>query len=555
MKALKTLVKSMFERVDDAQFYDESRQRLDSYDFSIFRCDVEIIKDVRQAFIELTGHYHVRSRRQVWRSVIKLMEFAAVTGIDGEYEGREIISEFGFYLEETNILRKTIGSHFNLVRRLVVWLSENNERDLWQRQRLIERVFQREKVNSRSNYLSKGDLKKIVGACKKEISEIRRRFSVRERALNGEPISGVDLSEQELQAFRALLEAEKEGQWAKKDFELAKKGRLLMFANLRNLNRYRELTSRDVIPIYVLLMIETAGNPYSIMELSCDCLQDHPVDESMCFVNWTKGRASVEQSKVFRRDAKYSAPQLIELVKSMTSCFRSLADEPDKKLLFLTRSGRVAKRLSVQTLHNRLLEFRNDNDLPFFTFEDIRKSVAELVKNATGSVGAVSRVLQHRNIETTSLYLQGKASKEASYERLYKFQGKMISLLEERNPLEGDDNLTYLGFKCDSPLSGVATGSVKGQPCLQYLSCATCVNAIVVLDDPRFVARMIRAEEQLLLLKTKSVDSLDSLARFESVFKPILLIIQEKLLGKVRSEVMKSAKALAKELPPVPVLF
>jgi len=66
---------------------------------------------------------------------------------------------------------------------------------------------------------------------------------------------------------------------------------------------------------------------------------------------------------------------------------------------------------------------------------------------------------------------------------------------------------------------------------------------------------MIRAEEQLLLLKTKSVDSLDSLARFESVFKPILLIIQEKLLGKVRSEVMKSAKALAKELPPVPVLF
>jgi len=171
------------------------------------------------------------------------MEFVAVTGIDGEYEGREIISEFGFYLEETNILRKTIGSHFNLVRRLVVWLSENNERDLWQRQRLIERVFQREKVNSRSNYLSKGDLKKIVGACKKEISEIRRRFSVRERALNGEPISGVDLSEQELQAFRALLEAEKEGQWAKKDFELAKKGRLLMFANLRNLNRYRELTS------------------------------------------------------------------------------------------------------------------------------------------------------------------------------------------------------------------------------------------------------------------------------------------------------------------------
>lgn len=545
----------MSERVEEAQFYDESRQRLDNYDFSIFLCDVQIVRDVRQAFIELTGHYHVRSRRQAWRSVIKFMEFVAVNGFGAESESREIISDFGFYLQETKMLNKTIGSHYNFVRRVVVWLSECSERDIWQRQRLVERVFQREKANSRSNDLSKEELKRVVGACKKEISEIRRRFSVRERVLNGELVSGVELSEQELEAFRALLEAEKEGLWAKKDFERVKSGRLLMWSKLRNLNRFRELTSRDVIPIYVLLMVETAGNPYSIMELSYDCLQEHPVDDKMCFVNWTKGRASVEQSKVFRRDAKYSAPQLIELVKKMTACFRSLAVESDQKILFLTRTGRTANRLSVQTLHNRLLEFRNENNLPFFTFEDIRKSVAELVNHATGSLETVSRVLQHKNIETTNLYLQGKATKEASYERLYDFQGKMISLVEEQNPLEGQENLTYLGFKCQSPLSGVADGSVKGQPCLQYLSCATCSNAIVVLDDPRFVARMIRAEEQLSLLKAKSNDSLDSLARFESVFNPILLIIQEKLLSRVAKGVLLSAKALAKELPPIPVLY
>jgi hypothetical protein len=472
-------------------FYDANRKVYVTYELLTRSLGVEVVNSLMEAFADLTGHYNCRSRDQAWRSFKKFVSYLALIGFTASTRDIDVVSGFADYLNTNGRLKKTNGTHYNFVRRLVSFISESTQNDLWANQGLVYKSFTRETACVRDNIVTIDDLKKISDSCKRCISEIRAKFALRNYVMQGsselEKVSGGT----DLGALKELIVQETLGNWTQRQLVEAGHSKL-GHVGLRRLITYKELTIESVLPIYLIIMIQTAANPLSLLEIGLHCISANPLDENSVTLEWSKNRASTAQKIGLLKGGKYSVPNLVQLVTDMTVPIRHLASPADGSLLFITRTGVKAKRISVQSMHNYLGKFREAHDLPYFTFADIRRVVAEFVYSKTSSLGEVAKLLQHRDESTTKLYLRSPAIAQSSYERLAKFQGQMLSF----DSIESDYE-TVLGFQCAAPKSGFAGGSRKGEPCLEFLSCATCKNAIVAIDDPVAVARIIRAKEHL----------------------------------------------------------
>lgn len=540
-----------------AVFWDQKRHRDDKYDFGALKIQREIALNLRDAFVDLTGHYKRTSRRQAWRSIIKFAAFLSHPTVRKNLANRRtILEDFATWLLAQNNLLKTTGSHFNFIYRIVSWLAENFDTEPWRLQILTHCYFGREAECPRKNEVSKDDLVRIEAACKVEISKWRDKFKVRELATQDRPVQPTTLSPRQFRNLQALIRFEAQGIWTQLQVAAAG-GQGARGAPFRHLAPYRELTIRSALPFYLYIVIATAGNPEAIADLQIDCIEDHPTDPASVLLSWDKGRATKEQDLPFLRKGKYAIPSVVVDVLAMTAPIRSLSAPPEDTVLFITRKGAVSTRISTQSWHNALTVFRKEHALPFFTFADMRSAVASLIKNRHESTATASRLLQHKELATSTRYLKSRESVEHSYERVAQFQGQLISkatLTTKESQELTKKRGTFFGPSCASPLEGTAPGSRKGEPCLQYLQCATCKNAIVVKDEPKYIARILKAKSALVLLKNTSADTADGPVRYRMIYEPILTIIEREILTKVDSDIMAQAVEMAKNLPDLPMV-
>lgn len=535
-------------------FFDENRQRHVTYSLLTYFLGFEVASNIMNAFEDLTGHYNCRSRDQAWRSVKIFAHYLRAIGFDSGVSRTDVLTGFASFLEGNNRLRKTNGTHYNFIRRLILWMASASENNVWIGQDLRYVNFIREQECDRDNSISNEQLRKISSACKKAIYDARVKFKVREDILNGLSVNSNEVSLKDISNIKSLIAFEEKAIWTQGQLYSAGAS-TLGTSGLRRLSRYKELTFTACLPIFLLMMIQTAANPMALMEIKADCLTSNPLDEHSADLEWFKGRASRAQKLTLMRAGSYSVPSLVELIVKMTAPIRHLASNADKGLLFIVRSGCVARRLSVQSLHDYLSLFREENSLDYFTFSDVRKAVAEIVYVHTESNQEVSTVLQHKNMSTSKLYLKGDRVKQLKYERLAGFQGQMLKLTEASSSNLNEEYQTVLGFNCSAPLDGYARESRRGEPCMEFVQCATCKNAIVVADDSVAIARIIRARDHLIEMKLASYLTHDASARFNEIFNPILIIIEEDILKKISSKTLSVAKNVLRELPDLPVVY
>ena len=536
------------------RFYDENRQQHVSYSLETYFLGHEIASSIMDAFQDLTGHYNCRSRDQAWRSIKKFVHYLRNIGFNENTSRDDALTGFASFLSGNNRLRKTNGSYYNFIRRLVISMAATSENNIWSKQDFRYINFSREQECSRDNSISNVQLRGISEACKVDIAGARLKFKVREDILSGLDLTKINISQKDISNIKLLIAFEEKGVWTQS--QLFSVGAITLGrSGLRKLSHYKELTFQACLPIFLLIMIQTAANPMALMEIKIDCLTGNPLDEHSADLEWFKGRASRTQKLTLMRAGNYSVPSLIELIVKMTAPIRHLAPSADKELLFIVRCGSIARRLCLQTLHDYLALFREQKALSYFTFSDIRKSIAEIVYLNTESTKEVSTVLQHKNMNTSKVYLKSDNVKQLKYERLASFQGQMVRLTETYPSPQTEEYTTVLGFSCSAPLDGYAPESRKGDPCMEFIQCATCKNAIVVVDDAIAVARIIRARNHLIEMKSKSKLDYDSDVRFNEIFNPILKIIDDDILSKIPRKTIDSAKKLLQEIPDLPVVY
>lgn len=535
-------------------FFDDNTKLYKTYEVLYKFIGAEVAHDIVWGFENLTGHYNRRSRDQAWRSVGKFCKYLYFMGFGTQVPKMDVVAGFGDFLQKINSTNKANSKHYSFIKRLVKWLSDESEKPLWQEHDVWPVTFIRKEAEVCRNSLTSTELKLIVEACKSEIVQARRNFEIRAAIETKTIVSRDQLNESRVSSLTRLINFEAEGVWSRK--QLLDAGcAVLVGEGMKELVTYKELTQITCLPIFLMLMIQTAANPYALMEIGTNCLVTNPMDENSALLRWHKGRASKVQNIATLKKGNYSVASLVGLVLEMTRPIRHLASAADQFMLFLTRTGTKSKRLNVSGLHTHLAEFRKRNDLAYFTFRDIRRAVAEIVYTETRSVNAVAKVLQHKNVKTTEIYLRGERVKQHRYSNLAKFQGMMQALAD--GGLESKDSHydTALGFRCASPLTGSVGRSRKGEPCMEFLMCAGCQNAIIPIDDAQVVARIVRARNRLNEMEISSHQDQGLRLRYKEIYQPILQIIERDILSFVKKSTLNSAERLANVLPALPVFY
>ena len=538
------------------QFWDEERERAERYDFSFLALPPTVARSFATAFKTLTGGYRASSRHQAWLHLRRFTRYLS----DGAHDPLNRLSDphvlLGYKeaLLRQKRLQKTGGSRYNFARQMLRWLAENEQDGPWRSVILFGGVatLKRETHNVRDNEISPKLLHRIASACKVEIEQVIERFGVRERVLRGEEVPSAQLGGMRLDLLKEVLALEAQRIYRQQDFGRIGRGGLGR-VGLRRAEPYRALTNRAALPYYILLIINTCGNPMGIMNLEMDCLQPHPTDTLKQRIYWGKNRSQREQAYDVLASGRYSASRCISDLLRLTEPIRSLASAGDSRKLMLTRTGCRATRMSAQTLHNELREFRSRHRFSYFTFSDLRKAAAAAIDEYAKSSRAVQKVLQHKSRRTSWVYLQARSSVDRRYEGVLRYQGQMVALAQAPASKAAPAD-TLVGIGCRDPLAGVAPGSTKNQPCLQWLECCRCPNAIVVRDDPRVIARIIRAAQSLREMQLQAARSAEATQHFESAFRPTLHVIESQILSRVAKRVRLEAEALAATLPALPLM-
>jgi hypothetical protein len=179
---------------------------------------------------------------------------------------------------------------------------------------------------------------------------------------------------------------------------------------MRRLGSYLHLTGETLIPFFIAIAVQTAGNPDPLRLIRRDCQAPHPLDENRVMIEWAKSRAGATtkraQRRSFDRRRKYAAPNLIDMLLAMTAPLAAQARRQDRERLFLIRSEKkrivtvipsativegvkrfIARSNDRIAIWNRAAPERPRAPLPDFATMFLRGSVAtEHYKAAGGDI-------------------------------------------------------------------------------------------------------------------------------------------------------------------------
>jgi hypothetical protein len=545
-------------------FYDPERCREDRYDFARLSLPASTARMLARAFQGMMGAMRVSSRRQAWGQLVRFARFLKEQpeGVERTLCDPNVLVRYRADLAQDRVCAMTLSTRFHLVRRLLAWWADDNGRPQPALFRGPAPQFPERGNSAISRDLAAEDLRRIASICKREIDRVIQDFSVRERLERGEHVASSELDGLRASALHKLIALEAEGLFTQREVRAyagpwAPAGTRWKKTPLRPAERYRALTIRTALPYYLLILIQTCGNPQGIKDLKIDCLQPHPTDPLKRRIYWIKYRGQGEQAFDVLAEGRYSVVRCVDDLLRLTRPIRSLTGPGDARVLMITRTGKLARRIAG--FHEALQAFRVEHSLPAFTFADLRKAAAAAIDRLTGSTRAVTRALQHRRTGTSRHYLRARRTVDQRYERVLHFQGQMIALATRRVRRRGVSSKTeryetVTGMLCRDPLAGVAKGSLAGEACLKWLECCRCPNAIIVKDDPAIVARIVRAAMSLQEMRVAAASSADAFQHFENAFRPTLHVIESQILPQISKKVRERAAQIAATLPAIPLV-
>jgi len=538
------------------------RGKIHLLDFASLNIPAELQDALRRAFVGCYGHTAESTRRQVFQTIRRFCQFLEEMGL---YKNTplppNVVSEFRNWLAENYISPEKKSSSvavmtFNAMIVLLKWCERNTSQILAKRTNFIVSRFERV-IPKESESLEEDTVKAILKACYEDIELTIAAHAYRERLREAK-----DLSQSELKlarVLRQLLALRGNGEVPTTQ-EIATRyqryhSHIEKLGGMRKINRMLWITPETLLPFFLAILLQSSGNPTSILNLERDCIVRHPLREDIEILQWMKIRSRRFQRIDFPVGKEWSAPSLVRKLSRLNQNILVHCSKNDENKLFLCRSGRGSDqfgRISTANLSANLRLFIQKHKLPHFTFKQLRRSGAVLHHRAGKTLDAAKRRLNHRSFSTTLLYTK-QSDLAGQHENLIRrFQGAIVDACRGGIP-GGTSSLTaaptvnaapaetVFGFQCKDPFAGTAPGSVPGKPCLQFSGCATCPGALITLDDVEVVKRLFSS--LMALNKAAARASRDGWwPRFAALYEPTRQIIERELLPAVDSQVLELAK-------------
>lgn len=524
-----------------------------------------IIQSLADGFAQLAGGYSRNSAAAFLGSIRRFIEFLEVNNqlTAGDIFSLNVLSAYRASLADNCSLHAiSKNGILNCAIRLMKWVHRNRPELVPFGVQAKRLRFPDENSAKSPRFLSEDEIKSVLRACQEDIDFYWEKFVQGERILSGD---ARDDSEKELEAvLNALLECgggifptQKQLQQTEKKLPNLIR-RINALGGLLALRQYCCATLTSILPFYISIVAQTAGNPDAILLMSRNALIDHEIFETSKVVTWEKRRGACIQRREFDVRKRYAPPNLIDNVIKMTERFVEFASPIHKDKLFLHQGQSVPSTMSRQSLHNYLKEFIEKHSLPNFDPSDLRRTSAELHEKVGGKFVA-QKVLNHAQVSTTEDYFDRNRVRQEHDKLIHRFQGAFLRKISgssdkgevaESKRFEG--NVTTFGFDCKNPFSGIAPGSIQGKLCDKFHMCATCPGAIIVLDDITVVARLLKTRQHLTAF-SNIAQQRGWAERFEAIYTPSLSIL-ENIIAKIDNELLHQAEQLLPQIAPLPDL-
>lgn len=527
-----------------------------TFDLGSSGLDPDVAEALMRAHAASFGHGSIETQRQCFRC---LRQFVACMAESGYVSHKPLppcaAAEFHRWLSQRPLKSSTAESIQNVMTTVLRWCQRNVKGVLAPGLDLMVPAFRRQPPAERPQ-LSASDLKAILAACYLEIDAVEATMR------RGRSLYSGDHGSEEDREFAALIQeliTIGNGQlpW-RIDIPQRLHGRVKDAGGLLGILGTFFLMHQSMFAFYLAIVVQTSGNPMAIRDISLECIEAHPLLDDREWLVWEKARAGKIQRADFPKSKQYSAVNLVRRLRELNAplrnnCKRSVAD----KLFVAIGRNRTATVPCMQLLHIELDEFIERHGLPSFDFKDLRTAGAREQRKARGELADAQFRLNHMSPHSTVQYVNSIEYVHEMERSIRKYQGALVAsaqigtkaeIQSRQHVAERDRDAqvaqTVFGFGCRDPFGGIDGYSQPGKRCLHFTRCAECSGAIVVLDDPNAVARILAAKRELDAAE-KSAARDGWLPRFSVLYEPIRTIIVNDIVPFISADVMKLAQGTA----------
>lgn len=320
-----------------------------------------------------------------------------------------------------------------------------------------------------------------------------------------------------------------------------------MFRNIGGVNILLNAITPDVhmlLPFYIILMFELAANSDALRKIQMNCVIDDPLFDDRCFIIWNKNRATEQQKRNVFKNKKFGAFQIINLIKEFTQHTRKLVNEEERNHLFICR-GEMAKKPFLVP-HEQSFKWAIDlfckyNQLNFnFNPSDIRPSVLTELYKKSKDIVAVSKIANHKFIDTTLLYVVDDEIKKENRAYLSEKQNNIIiDILKVKEDFYEDlsktANSVNVGFICKNPI-------IDKKVCINWMAELTNPE-LIIPANPIYLSRIIALKDSI----SKNRETMNK-ERFSLLYEPILIVINDQILTQFSTKLINEANVMAKKI-------
>lgn len=542
------------------ELYDENQIRRGTLDFAGLHLCPKLAHALKSAFDAHRGGWTLASARHVYRHVRRFSEFLhAVDFANQTPLPNDVLEKFREWLLGKQFSYTYKATILNQIAQLIHWCSRNFEQIV--RSDFVGtygRILPSTSIVKEPNILGSDAIKLILSAAYVEIDEVVARIDGMTDAT-----STSTATSDELRDLLKLLTAGTDCLFMSySDFlrlPRSVQARIRKYGGMHGIARFLYPSSRDVFPFYLAVLCQSSANPMAMRELGRDCVEPHPLRDDRARIRWAKRRSGYEQKADFSTKRGRSAPNLLETLMRLNEPLVKFAPQHEKSMAFLAYQRSQVRVSSWQSLHNHLADFIQRHTLDNFDFRDLRRAGADLHESAAGSILGAMKRLNHRSSRTTVGYTSPGLLQAEHDSTIARAQTDLVTqATQSTNCSDGlkasiisRPATTVFGFLCKDPYGGISPDSTPGALCRKFTSCATCPGAIVPLDDPRVVAKLLTTRQHLQSTYRRAVEH-GWIERFRILYEPTLRIVED-MLPRVSAGTLESALALP-DLHSVPYL-
>lgn len=521
------------------------------YDFGK-HFDSDITRAFAKIFYEKASKLKFGSRESLFGSANKFFTYLKETNILSFTDlDRKHLSSFAIWLDNKDI---NVSTKYGLYQQIEVIFKELKKvKDLNLADfKIPANPFKKNKEDRvPPKTLSAEQIKKILSICYTEIDEIMKEFRVTQEKLQELDSYNYEFNRKDIYHVTHYFYKNYGYFPLLTELSIPERTHVKKIGGVDEINRRLCPNPATLLPFYLVLLIELAANSDAIRQIKVDCITEDPLFEDRCFINWDKARASKEQKRNVFKKKKYGAYQIIQCLKELTQHTRKQVTEKDKDFLFVIRGEYESNKLSVvipKRFNDEVQKFIKKHQLDFtFAPSDIRPTVLTEIYRSRKDVVSVSKVANHKSINTTLLYIVNEETKKENREYLSEKQSTIFeNIIKSNGNKESEDNeitilnAENLGFSCKKPI-------VDKKVCINWMAELTNPE-LIIPADPKYLSKIIALETSI-----KNAKHFMDKERFVLLYEPILNVIQDDILPKFTKIIIEESKILSKEIK-IPLL-